>query len=133
MIVVLLAACSDPQSVEAIIGDNIEQMQEAVESKSADDLLQHVFDGFSSAKGYDKNGLQRILLFYQLRHQRITTLVTNLEIDIAQSGVAKARFNILLTGGAGLLPEQGGFYQVETDWRQEQGAWRLVYADWHKP
>lgn len=130
---ILLVACSGPEQAETIIASKIEQMEKAVESRSSRDFLEPVFHGFVSDVGRNKEWLQRTFAFYQLRHQRISVVVSNLEVSIRQSGVAQAEFDVLLTGGEGLLPNSAATYRVETDWRQEQGDWVLVYASWNKP
>ena len=43
---------------------------------------------------------------------------------------ASAQFNILVTGGAGLLPDSGQLFAVETDWILDGGDWLLIRADW---
>jgi hypothetical protein len=37
---------------------------------------------------------------------------------------------VLLTGGAGLLPETGQLYEVETRWLREGSDWQLWQAQW---
>lgn len=41
-----------------------------------------------------------------------------------------AHFRILVTGGAGLLPESGQLYEVETGWIRDGGDWLLDKAEW---
>ena len=45
---------------------------------------------------------------------------------------SKMRKRVLLTGGAGWLPEQGSVYRVETGWRRSGDDWLLTSARWER-
>ena len=38
----------------------------------------------------------------------------------------------LITGGQGLIPEQGAWYQIETEWRLQNDEWLLIYTNWKR-
>ena len=44
--------------------------------------------------------------------------------------MANAQFQILVTGGGGLLPERGQLFAVKTYWQRIDGDWMLIKADW---
>lgn len=132
LLLVMLLGCSEPESAEAMVATKIEQIQQGIESKSADDVLDNIYDQFGTAKGQDKQWIKRTLAFYMLRHQAINTVITSIQVEVESIDSAKAQFNALLTGGEGLIPQRGALYRVQTDWRIEGGEWVLVYADWEK-
>lgn len=129
----LMLGCQPADSPETVIEQKIQQIENGIETKNADDVLDPFYEQFATAKGQDKKWIKRTLAFYMLRHQNIQVLITGLDVEIISPDRATARFNVLLTGGESLLPQQGSIYQVETDWRIEDGEWMLVYAKWQKP
>ena len=36
------------------------------------------------------------------------------------------------TGGGRVLPERAGVWEVTSGWRDEDGQWRLYYAEWKR-
>jgi hypothetical protein len=71
-----------------------------------------------------------LVLTYLHRYQQIRAQLLPIQVAPQDEEHATARFRVVLTGGAGLLPEAGQVYQVETSWRREDGEWLLVSAQW---
>ena len=95
-----------------------------------------IHDNFGTRTGADKLWVKRTMAFYMLRHPNIEIVTSNLHIDLEpeqQPHTAHAHFSALVTGGEGLIPEQGALYQIETEWRLQGDQWQLVYADWQRP
>ncbi len=129
---VLLAGCGQPDSPEQIIADNLAQLEEGIEQKDPDQVLDLIHENFSTRSGADKLWIKRTMAFYMIKHTKIEIVSSGLDIEM-QPESANAGFSALVTGGAGLIPEQGAIYQVETEWRLQDGDWLLVYADWSRP
>jgi hypothetical protein len=51
-------------------------------------------------------------------------------VQEAGNDLATAHFRILVTGGGGLLPDNGQLFEVETEWLREGSDWMLSKADW---
>jgi hypothetical protein len=127
-----LVGCGKPDSAEIAIEQNITQMQSAIENKDPDALLDLLHENFATKTGLDTLRVKRTMVLYMLRHENIHTLITNLQIESKSDLSATASFNALVSGGTGLLPDQGALYQVETDWRLDDNEWLLIYANWNK-
>lgn len=136
LIVMLLLSCGKSDSTEQIIIANITALEEGIEQKDPDQVLELIHENFGTRAGTDKLWIKRTMAFYMLKHPNIEIVTSNLQIDLEpeqQPHTAHAHFSALVTGGEGLIPEQGALYQIETEWRLQGDQWQLVYADWQRP
>ena len=124
-----LSACSR-SSPEQALRDTIAVMVQAVESRDAKALFGHVADDFTrDSGGLDRRQLRALLLGLFVRNQRIQVVTTVREVRI-EGNRGRVRFNVLATGGAGLLPERGRLWDVSSAWRLDGGDWKIYNAEW---
>ena len=128
----VLVACEKTPR-EQIISQNIDAIATGIEKKDPDSVLKHFSEHFSTASGQDKQWVKRFMLLQMMRQQTIHVVLTNIHIEARDDYITEASFNVLLTGGQGLIPQDGAIYQVETQWRLQNDDWLLNYASWHKP
>lgn len=121
--------CSKATSPEGIISDNIERMEVGIEEKKSGDVIELLHRNFGTKSGHDTQWVKQLLAIYMFKHQNIGIVISGLEITVDSTN-AKAQFTALVTGGEGLIPRQGALYDLDTDWRLEDGEWHLVYAHW---
>ena len=126
-----LKGCSESPK-EQIIRENLEKLEAAIEDKEPIKALGFIHPNFTSDKGADREWIKRTMALYSLRHDQINIIISNVLISAKDPHTMLAEFHALTTGGKGLLPEQGGLYQVHTQWRKEDGDWKLVYAKWKR-
>lgn len=119
--------------LEELISQHIDAITEGIETGKPDLVLEHFDEGFSTPSGQDRHWVKRIMLAQMLRKQTIHVVLTNLTIESRDDFTTDASFNVLLTGSQGLIPREGAFYQVETQWRLQDGDWLVNYASWRKP
>lgn len=129
--VALLVACarSDP---ERELRETIAAMAAAIESRDPGAFLEALAEDFTRESGaFGKHDAKRVLAGALLRHERIgvTAVVTAVRIEGER---ARATVRVVATGGAGLLPESGRTWQVDSAWRREGGRWRVFNADWRE-
>ncbi len=127
----VLAACgrSDP---ERELRATIDAMTEAVEKRDATAVLDAVAEDFTRESGaFGKQDARRMLVGAFLRNERIqaTVLVTDVRIE---GDRAFAKLRVVATGGAGLLPERGQSWDVDSAWRRERGRWKVFNAEWRE-
>lgn len=129
---VLLTACSRP-SDEQRIRDAIAAMEAAAQSRNPRDFMEHVAEDFVGRDaGFDRAALHNLLRAQFLRNDKIGVLIGPIEVTL-QPPRATARMSVTLTGGsAGLIPERGAIYDVDTGWKQSGGDWQLLSADWRQ-
>lgn len=136
MLMLLSNSCSQPDTPEQIIITQLSNLEAGIEEKDTEQVLDLIHDNFGTRTGADKLWIKRTMAFYMLRHPNIKIVTSNLHIELEpeqQPDTAHARFSALVTGGEGLIPEQGALYQIETEWRLQGEQWQLVYADWQRP
>jgi hypothetical protein len=126
----LLAACSQT-SPEQRLQQQFEQMQMAVEERRADDFMAGVSADFAGKNGMDRAALHNLLRLQMLGNASVGVTRGPLEIQW-QGDHATVKCSVLLTGGGGrFLPERAQTYAITSGWREEDGEWRVYYAEWH--
>ncbi len=130
--VVLLVACARPAD-EDRIRQHLDAMIDALADQNARAFMAPLADDFSADTwNLDRRGA-RLLLNREMRaHQRIRVRLFDIRIDLVQEDRATASFQAVLTGGSGLIPEQGSWYRVATGWRRQGSDWELITASWER-
>ena len=80
----------------------------------------------------DRRGARLLLLREMRAHERLRARLVDVQVELASEDRATASFQAVLTGGSGLLPQDGGWYRVQTGWRQANGDWKLINASWER-
>ena len=101
----------------------------AVEQRDGSALQDVIADDFIGPGGLDRSGARRMAHATFLRYRDVGVNLGPLDIELRERH-ATVRFAAVVTGGAGLFPESGQVYDVETGWRLVDGEWRLVNAEW---
>jgi hypothetical protein len=70
------------------------------------------------------------MIFQINQHRRLQAQFFPIYVQESGENTASAHFKLLVTGGAGLLPDSGQLYEVETHWLRADGDWLLNGADW---
>lgn len=128
MVILALAGCSRMPPEERLRA-SIDGLQHAVEQHDGSALQKAIAEDFIGPDGLDRDGARRMAQMMFLRYRDVGVNLGPLDIELRDQH-ATVRFTAALTGGAGVLPESGQLYDVETGWRLEEGEWRLVNADW---
>lgn len=131
LMLLLITACSKEPAIEQLLA-RVDALEEAVEGRQVDTAMEMLTEDFSTAKGQNRKDAHRLLLFHTLRHQNISVIRSQTEVtpDTAYADQALVRFNVILTGGEGLLPEQGRSYTVESRWIFDGSDWYLSSLQW---
>jgi hypothetical protein len=70
------------------------------------------------------------MIFQINQHRRLQAQFLPIFVRETGEDTASANFRLLVTGGAGLLPESGQLFEVETAWLRSDSEWLLTAADW---
>jgi len=128
---VLLVACGDKLSVEQQIIATLRNMEVAAEEGEHLDFITYVADSFEGQYGsMARRDFHRFMIFQINQHRRLRAQFFPIYVQDLENGRASAHFQLLVTGGAGLVPESGQIYDVETHWIRDGGDWLLDKADW---
>jgi hypothetical protein len=130
-LLILLVGCAK-HPTEALLLENIEQMQRSGESRDVSGLLEHIAEDFSGQNGsMDRAQLRAFLTGIRLRTQNIG--VTRSKTDVSIQGTrAKVDIHMLVTDGGQYLPSTGRLVQAQTQWRFANGQWQLASANWEE-
>jgi len=99
--------------------------------RQAGAVLAPLADDFTGRRGRLDRRTARLLLMREFSaHERLRARLHGVEVDLGPSDRATADFRVLLTGGSGMIPSSGRWYEVTTGWRLDDGEWRLISASW---
>ncbi|MBD8526696.1 nuclear transport factor 2 family protein [Pseudomarimonas arenosa] len=123
-----LAGCSggDPKTR---LSETVAAMQQAIEDKAADEVMDLVAEDFRGHNGLDRDGLRRLLVLHFLRNQSIGVTLGPMDLRV-QVPRAEISVNVFLTGAEGWIPERAAGYKVVSKWRQDGDDWLLEYIEW---
>lgn len=126
--IMLLAACTT-ESPEARLRQRFAEMQAAVEDRRTSDFMDGVSADFTGAGGMDRAALHNLLRARTLGNANIGATTGTLDVQV-NGDTATVKFSLLLTGGSRVLPDQVRTLQVTSGWRQQDGEWKVYYAEW---
>ena len=123
------AGCSrdDPQAeLEAAV----QALQDSLEAKRAGAVLDQLTPEFRAQSELDREWAKRTMtaLFLQNANVKVVALTRSSRVTGKTSGETDAQ--VVLAGGAGLVPERAAPYTVKLQWRREGRQWRLARLDW---
>jgi hypothetical protein len=125
------AACSQPLSVEQQVIATIREMESSIENGERGDFMARVDENFIGQDAVMTRDQLNALVFYQLnQHEQIQVQFMPIYITPTEPGKAEGRFDVLLTGGQGWLPDSGQVFSFVTGWHQEGDEWLLRSANW---
>jgi hypothetical protein len=78
----------------------------------------------------DRRAFHRFMIFQINQNRRLHAQFFPIHVQETEPHQAQAQFNLLVTGGGGLLPENGQLFTVETKWLLTDENWELSGADW---
>ncbi len=130
--VFLLAACSrsDPQ---AALDKAVNQLQEALEAKSTNDVLAMLHpDFYAQQPGDNREWAKRTMMATFLRYKNVKVVALKKEnaLDASVPDTARTQAEVMLAGAEGLIPDSARHYQVTMQWRSVKGEWKLHRLVW---
>jgi hypothetical protein len=123
-----LSACSKPAPEQAL-RETIQQLEQAAIAKDGSAFFEYFADDFSGSGGLDRDNFRRYVQLIWLQNKDIGVQMGPLDVKLMEDR-ATVNFTVALSGGQGLIPDQGQIYQVQTGWRLEGDEWRLISATW---
>lgn len=129
VLLLFTAACSRAPA-EQRLRESIAGLQAAIEAREVGRAMEHVAEDFGGTGNLDREGARNLLRLMAIRHQRLGLTLGPMQLEL-HAERASVRFTAVATGGSGaLLPESARVWEVETGWRDENGGWRLISAEW---
>ena len=132
VLLITLAACARPDD-ETRIRQHLDAMSTALADGHRRAFMAPLAEDFAAETwDLDRAGVQLLLVREFRQHQRIRARVFDIDVELFEDDRATASFQAVLTGGSGLLPEQGSWYRVSTGWRRSDTDWELIQARWER-
>ncbi len=127
-----LTACAkktEADRVHAVIN----AVQKAAEDQDVKEALSHVDKDYRDPAGNDYQTVKGMMLYYFFRHQKLSIIISNLEIVVAGTS-ASARFEAILSGRTGsvgdILPDALSAYRFDVSFRNDGSDWKIISARW---
>lgn len=125
----LLAACSRPGG-EQRLRSQLQDMQDAAADSRVSDFMDGVSGDFTGNDGADRAALHNLLRMQVLGRTSVGVVTGPVEIELRESS-ATVRFSAVVSGGRGrFLPDSAQAYSITSGWREEDGSWKVYYAEW---
>ncbi len=115
---------------EQALRDTIAQLQRDIGARDADAVTSVLAEDFVGNEGMDRRGARQLAAGTFLRYREVGAKLGPLQVEMQGDRHATVRFTAAISGGAGLVPQEGQVYQVATGWRLVDGDWMLTSADW---
>ncbi|KAF1709811.1 hypothetical protein CSC70_08925 [Pseudoxanthomonas kalamensis DSM 18571] len=128
LVTMLMSACSRPPAEERL-RHQVETMLEAVRTGNARGFMAGVTEDFAGNGGMDRAALHNLLRAQILANADIGISSGPWDIQV-QGEHASLRMRVILAGGGRLLPDRAQTYDLTSGWREEDGEWRVYYAEW---
>ena len=126
-----LASCNEKLSVEQQVIATLRNMEYAAEEGQHLEFMTYIADSFDGQHGsMDRREFHRFMIFQINQNRRLQAKFFPIYVKETGEDSAAAYFRLLVTGGAGLLPDSGQLFEVETQWQRDGGDWLLIGADW---
>jgi len=133
VLLVLVAGCAEPPPAEQRILETLAEMEQALEAGDVGDFMDPVAEDFiAENRALDRAALGLLVRRERLARNRIAITRFEPEVELHGDDRATAVFQALATGGAGLLPDEGQLWRIETSWRRDDDQWRLIGAGWRR-
>ncbi|WP_137973505.1 hypothetical protein [Pseudomonas sp. F(2018)] len=131
LICTLLAGCT-PSDPQAALEAAVQQLQDNIEAKRNDEVLDQLHPQFSAQQQYDREWARRTMALLFLRHKqvRVIAIGTSSEVDPTYSEKGHTRAEVAMTGAEGLIPDSARHYSVKLEWWLEDGEWKLARLNW---
>lgn len=124
-----LAACGRAPPEQAL-RERIDLLQRGIDRRDAGAIEALLAPDFVGNGGLDRKGARRLAAATFLRYRDVGTRFGPLRVEMRGDGRATVRFTAVVTGGRGILPEDGQVYEVTSGWRLDEGDWRMISAEW---
>jgi len=128
-----ISSCGETDDLDQI-KNKINRLQTAVEEEKPEDFIDILDKGFLGNEHLTKVLIKKYLILNLMRHSNIEVRISHTDIVINKSDPSLASVNIkvLLTGGKGLVPEQGRLMEIKSQWVKYNNEWMVKIARWDR-
>ncbi len=131
-----LLGCGQPDDPQAALDATVQRLQDALEAKDADAVLD-LLDAKFRAQSGESDGLDRewarktmALMFLRYQQVKVIAVTRSSRLDAAGGQTGRTEAQVLVTGAQGLIPERASPYAVRLEWWREGSDWKLRDLRW---
>lgn len=131
-----LLGCGQPDDPQAALDATVQRLQDALEAKDADAVLD-LLDAKFRAQSGESDGLDRewarktmALMFLRYQQVQVIAVMRSNRVDTAGGQTGRTEAQVLVTGAQGLIPERASPYAVRLEWWREGSDWKLRDLRW---
>lgn len=127
-----LLGCGQPDDPQAALDATVQRLQDALEAKDADAVLDLLDAKFRAQDELDREWARKTMALMFLRYQQVKVIAVSRrsEVDAAGGQTGRTEAQVLVTGAQGLIPERAAPYAVQLEWWREGGDWKLRDLRW---
>ena len=136
LLALLTAACggappTPEQQIRALLGE----IERASRERDVRTLKGVISEGYRDAHGRTRQELSSLISYHHLRHEQVYLFTRLEELQLPQPGAASLVVLAAMAGSPAASLEalrdlRADVYRFRLDLRDEDGAWRIVSADW---
>lgn len=131
-----LTACGDADSPEQQVRQVIDKMETAAEARDVGEFAQHFSAEYRDADGMSAEDAARYARGYFIANQSIHLLTRVEQIEFPLPDEARARVLVGMVGrdadATGNWDLAADLYEFKLSLRQEDGEWKVSFAQWTK-
>jgi hypothetical protein len=132
----VLAACGDADSPEQQVRQVIDKMETAAEARDVSELVEHLSSEYRDVNGMSADEAGRYVRGYFVANQSIHLLTRVEQIEFPLPDEARARVLVGMVGrdadAASNWDLAADLYEFKLSLRQEDGEWKVSFAQWTK-
>ena len=127
-----LLGCGQPDDPQAALDATVQRLQDALEAKDADAVLDLLDAKFRAQDDLDREWARKTMALMFLRYQQVQVIAVTRgsRVDAAGGQTGRTEAQVLVTGAQGLIPERAAPYAVQLEWWREGGDWKLRDLHW---
>jgi|HigsolmetaAR201D_1030396.scaffolds.fasta_scaffold01210_2 uncharacterized lipoprotein YajG len=133
----VLTACSDPESPDAQVRRVIDALEQAAEARDVGDLMRHVSTSYRDADGRDAKELSRYVRGYFIANQSIHLLTRVNSLEFPADDEARAHVTVAMVGREAAEANAWNLAAEIRDFavtfRREDGDWKVTHARVDRP
>lgn len=127
-----LLGCGQPDDPQAALDATVQRLQDALEAKDADAVLDLLDAKFRAQDDLDREWARKTMALMFLRYQQVKVIAVTRRsrVDAAGGQTGRTEAQVLVTGAQGLIPERAAPYAVQLEWWREGDDWKLRDLRW---
>lgn len=128
-----VSGCGPSEPDETRIRQAMDVMALALEEGELKPFLERVAEDFTGDDGrWDRQRVRQYIMGQTIGgRERPDIDLGDIEVELFD-GRARAAVEAHITDAGRWLPQRGARYRFETGWREDDGQWRIIRADWER-